>query len=316
MRNTVVGASLGRKRRLGGGMAGSNRQMLILTLPALVYFFIFCYIPMFGVIIAFKDYSYSAGILGSQWVGLKNFTFFFASQDAWRLTRNTVGYALLFIVAGTIAPVLIALLLNEIKSRTAIKFYQTTMILPYFLSWVIVGYITYILFNPKLGIMNQILAAFGLDGVDWYSEPKYWPAILTIVNTWKSVGMNSIFYYSALLSVDQSLYEAAHIDGANKAQQMWHISLPALRSIVTILTILAVGNIFRGDFGLFYQIPRNVGLLYPVTDIIDTYLYRGLRYGDVSITAAVGLFQSVVGMVTVIITNYCVRKISPEQALF
>ncbi|MBP3361532.1 MAG: sugar ABC transporter permease [Clostridia bacterium] len=291
-------------------------EMLILALPALLFFVIFHYIPMMGVVIAFKDYSYNLGLFGSKWVGLRNFEFFFTSQDAWMLTRNTVGYAVLFLVVGTFASVFVALLLNEIKSKAAIKIYQTSMILPYFLSWVIVGYITYVLFNPKLGVLNHMLAALGMREIDWYSETKYWPFILTIVNTWKAVGMNSIFYYSSLLSVDPALYEAAEIDGATRFQRMLSISLPSLTPTITVLTILAVGNIFRGDFGLFFQIPRNVGVLYPVTDIIDTYVYRGLRFGDVGITAAVGLFQSVVGMVTVIATNMIVNKINPENAMF
>lgn len=300
----------------GKKMKTSDLQLLLLTVPALIFFIVFHYIPMFGVIIAFKDYSYAQGILGSKWIGFKNFEFFFKSQDAWLLTRNTVGYALVFLVVGTAAAVLIALLLNEVKSKKAIKVYQTSMILPYFLSWVIVSYITYILFNPKLGTLNQIFQSLGIEGVDWYSDTKYWPIILTIVNTWKSIGMNCIFYYSALLGVDPSLYEAATIDGAGRFQQMKNISLPALTPTITILTILALGNVFRGDFGLFYQIPRNVGLLYPVTDVIDTYIYRGLRFGDIGITAAVGLFQSFVGMVTVVVANAIVRKINPDNAMF
>ena len=291
-------------------------QLLLLTLPAILFFIIFHYIPMFGVVIAFKDYSYSKGILGSDWVGFKNFEFFFKSQDAWLLTRNTVGYALLFLVVGTIAAVVVALLLNEISNRHMIKFYQTSMILPYFLSWVIVSYITYILLNPNLGMLNQIMKAFGLEEVNWYSEKKYWPLFLTIVNVWKGIGMNSIFYYATLLGVDPGLYEAAKIDGASRFQRMIYVSLPSLIPTITILTILSLGSIFRGDFGLFYQIPRNVGILYPVTDVIDTYIYRGLRFGDVSITAAVGLFQSFVGMVAVVVTNWIVRKTNPDNAMF
>lgn len=315
MKNTNINMKNIKKRKTKR-VKSSDIQLLLLTLPVLVFFVIFHYIPMFGVIIAFKDYSYAEGMLGSKWIGLKNFEFFFKSQDAWLLTRNTVGYALLFLVVGTFAAVMIALLLNEVRSKKAIKVYQTSMILPYFLSWVIVSYITYILFNPKLGALNQFFQSIGMEGIDWYSETKYWPFILTIVNTWKGIGMNSIFYYSALLGIDPSLYEAATIDGASRGQQMRNISLPALIPTITILTILSLGNVFRGDFGLFYQIPRNVGLLYPVTDVIDTYIYRGLRFGDVGITAAVGLFQSVVGMVTVVIANGIVRKISPDNAMF
>ncbi len=293
-----------------------NAELLLLALPAIIYFFIFNYLPMFGVVIAFKDYRYNRGILGSDWVGFKNFEFFFTSSDAFRITRNTVGYGAVFIIAGIIAAVTVALLLFEIRNRFAIKFYQTTAILPHFLSWVIVGYITYTLFHPELGVFNQILKALGLEGANWYGEAKYWPFILPVVNIWKGVGMGSIIYYAALMGVDQQLYEAATIDGATKWQQTWNISIPSLTPIMTILSILAIGNLFRGDFGLFYQITRDVGNLYPTTDIIDTYVYRGLRTGDIGITSAVGLFQSVVGLLLVVTTNTIVKKVDPEKSMF
>lgn len=293
-----------------------NSALLLLAAPAVIYFTIFHYLPMFGVVIAFKDYSYEAGILGSRWIGFDNFKFFFLSQDAWRIARNTLGYGALFIVVNAVSAATVALLLNEVRSRAAIKAYQTIMILPNFLSWVVVGFIAYILLNPSLGVMNQLLRFFGAKEVDWYSDPKYWPFILTITNTWKFVGMNSIVYYAALLGVNQELYEAATIDGANGFQRCWHISLPALVPLITMLSILAVGNIFRGDFGLFYQIPRDVGALYPTTDVIDTYIYRGLRTGDIGITSAVGFFQSFVGVFMVVVTNAIVRKIEPDMAMF
>lgn len=293
-----------------------NFELLLLTLPGILYFFIFHYLPMFGVIIAFKNYKYNLGILGSKWVGFRNFEFFFTSQDALRITRNTVGYGAAFIVTGIVFGVIIALLLFEIKSRLATKIYQTTMILPHFLSWVIVGYITYILLNPISGVFNQILVFFGSEPIQWYSNPKYWPYILTLSNIWKGVGMGSIIYYAALMGIDASLYEAATIDGANKWQQTWNISIPSLAPLMTILSILAIGNLFRGDFGLFYSLPMDVGVLYPTTDVIDTYVYRGLRTGDISITSAVGLFQSVVGLGLVVTTNLIVKRINPENSLF
>ncbi len=293
-----------------------NAELLLLALPAIIYFIIFNYLPMVGVIIAFKSYSYDKGIFGSEWIGFKNFKFFFTSQDAWRITRNTVGYGAVFITTGIITAVIVAILLFEIKKRFAIKFYQTTMILPHFLSWVIVGYITYTLFHPEMGVFNQIIKATGFEGINWYSEPKYWPFILPLANIWKHVGMNCIIYYAALMGVDAQLYEAATIDGATKWQQTWNISVPSLIPIMTILSILAIGNIFRGDFGLFYQIPRDIGVLYPTTDIIDTYVYRGLRSGDIGITSAVGLFQSVVGLALVVTTNAIVKKVNSENSMF
>ena len=290
-----------------------NSSMLLLALPALIYFIVFHYIPMFGAVIAFKDYSYVDGILGSRWIGLENFKFFFASQDAVRVTRNTVCYGTVFIIMNAVCAAAVALLMNEIRSRRAIKAYQTVMLFPNFLSWVVVGYISYVLLNPELGTFNQILGAFGKKGIDWYSDPKYWPFILTVANTWKGVGMQSIIYYATLLGVDASLYEAATIDGANRWQQCRYISLPSLSPVIIIMSILAVGNILRGDMGLYYQLSRDVGALYPTTDVIDTYLYRGLRTGDMGITAAVGLFQSVVGTCMVLLTNGIVKKIDPDQ---
>lgn len=293
-----------------------NRALLFLALPAILYFIVFHYIPMFGAIIAFKDYSYEYGIFGSRWIGFDNFKFFFLSQDAWRITRNTVCYGATFIVMNAVCASAVALFMNEIRSRGAIKTYQTIMLLPNFLSWVVVGFIAYILLNPALGTLNQIRSMLGFKGVDWYSDPKYWPFILTIANTWKGIGMQSIIYYATLLGVDSSLYEAATIDGANRWQKCRYISIPSLTPVIIIMSILAVGNIMRGDFGLFYQLSRDVGALYPTTDVIDTYLYRGLRTGDIGITSAVGLFQSVVGTFMVLVTNSIVKKIDPEQAMF
>lgn len=294
-----------------------NAELSALMIPGMLLLLVFAYIPMLGIIIAFKDYRNNLGIFKSKWVGFDNFKFFFTSQDAWRIGRNTVGYGLLFIILGLIAAVLIAILLYEVHNRAALKFYQTSMILPHFLSWVIVGYITYILLEPDMGILNKIIQAFGGKGLQWYSEPKYWVFILPIVNVWKTVGLKSIMYYAALMGIDEQLYEAAQLDGAGRFKQILYITLPSLVPLMVILTILDVGHIIKGDFGLFYTIPRDVGLLYPTTDIIDTYVYRGLRTGDdIGITTAVGLFQSVVGFLMVVGTNLIVKKISPENSLF
>lgn len=294
-----------------------NFELSIMLVPGIIFFLIFSYIPMLGLIIAFKDYRNNLGIFKSEWVGLKNFKFFFTSQDAFRIARNTVGYGLLFIILGIVCAVTIAILLYEVKNRLALKFYQTTMIIPHFLSWVIVGYITYILLEPNIGTLNQILNFFGLKSISWYLEPKYWVIILPVVNVWKTVGLNCIMYYAALMGIDEQLFEAAQIDGASKLKQIRYITIPSLVPLMTILTILHVGNVIKGDFGLFYNIPRNVGLLYPTTDIIDTYIYRGLQTGDdIGITTAVGLFQSVVGLIMVVGTNKIVKKISPENSLF
>ena len=289
---------------------------ILMVMPAVIFFFVFHYLPMFGTILSFKRYNYTMGIFGSPWCGLENFEFFFTSQDAWRITRNTVGYAILFNFLGTVADIIFALMLYEISSRKAIKTYQTIMILPHFMSWVIVGYVSYIFLSEDKGVLNNILVTLGAEPAKWYSEPKYWPFILSLFHLWKNVGMGIIMYYAALMGIDSSLYEAATIDGAGKFKQIWSISLPGIVPIIVIRSIMAIGNVFRGDFGLYYQLSRDIGALYPTTDVIDTYIYRGLTTGDVGITAAVGFFQSFVGLVMVSVTNHIVNRIDSDLAMF
>ncbi len=297
-------------------MIRDNLELFLFTVPVLITLILFQYLPLFGTVMAFKDYNYRDGIWGSPWNGFDNFKYFFTSQDALRITRNTLGFNSLFIVTGIVSSVFIALLLNELTNRKAIKYYQTVMTFPRFMSWVIVSYIAYVFLSPTQGVLNTILGNFGIDPVQWYAEIEVWPFILLFFDTWKGVGMSSIIYYSALMGVDQEQYEAATIDGANKIQQIRFISIPSIMPTIIILFILALGGIFGGDFGLFYQIPRNVGVLYPVTDIMPTYIMRGLNNGNFAVTGAVGLFQSLVGSATLITANLIVRKISPENSLF
>lgn len=296
-----------------------NIEFGLMALPGLIFFILFNYLPMYGVIVAFKDFKPLKGIMGSKWVGFDNFEFFFTSQDAWRVTRNTLLYNGTFIVLGLILPVIFALMLYFLRSNAARKVYNTLAILPNFLSWVIVAFIVYALFNSQFGVVNSIMSKMGLKPIEWYSELKAWPLILTITKQWQSIGMSSVLYYATLVSIDESLLEAARVDGANTFRISWSICVPHLETIMVIQGILAVGNIFGGDFGLFYQVPKDQGVLYPVTDIIPTYIFRGLQSGlsrDMSISAAVGLFQSLVGMLLVIFTNMIVLKISPEDSLF
>lgn len=294
-----------------------NIELLIMSLPVIIYLFIFAYTPMSWIILAFKDYSYDLGVFGSKWVGFKNFKFFFTSQDAWKVTRNTVGLNLMFIFTGLFFSVFFAIILFEIKKKYFIKIYQTIMILPNFLSWVVVGFMTYALFNHNYGIFNKILEVFGKNPVEWYFEAGRWPFILTSVNLWKGVGMSCIMYYAALVGIDREYFEAAAIDGASKWQTIRNITLPFLIPLMTILTILSIGGIFRSDFGLFFQITRNMGQLYPTTDVIDTYVFRALRqYSDIGMSTAVGLYQSIVGFIMIIITNTIAKKIDPDLALY
>jgi len=293
-----------------------HKALLLISLPALIFVFVFSYLPMFGVVIAFKDFNYAKGIWGSDWIGLKNFEFFFTSQDAFRVTRNTILLNAAFIVIGLLASLVVGLLLAEL-GRRAVRFFQTILFFPYFLSWVVVGYLAYILLNPTYGTVNKLLEWINVEPVDWYSDPKYWPVILILTYLWKNVGYTAIIFYTGLMSIDQSYYEAASIDGASRFQQMLRVSLPLLVPMVLLLFMLNVGKIFYSDFGLFYFVPRDVGTLYPVTDVIDTYVYRSLRVvGDLGMASAAGLYQSVVGLALVLVTNGLVKKFNRESAMF
>lgn len=293
-----------------------NFHLSLMVIPGVLLFLIFNYLPMAGIVIAFKDYNPNLGILESPWCGLKNFEFFFTSQDAVRVIGNTVMYSLVFLVVDLIAGVGLALMFYNLRSVRALKFYNTVVILPRFMSAVIVAFIVYIVLNPSYGIANQIITALGGSKIQWYMKPVYWPIILTITHVWQTVGMNSIIYYASLMGMDESLIEAAALDGANKWQQTWHVVIPHLIPVMVITTILAIGHLFSGDFGLFYQVPKDVGLLYSTTDIINTYTFRALQSGALEKSTAVGLFQSVTGLALVTATNALVRKISPDNSLF
>lgn len=299
-----------------------NGALLLMVLPAGIWFLLFSYLPMFGTVIAFKEYRFNrdgflASIISSEWVGWKNFKFLFMTNDAYIITRNTLLYNIVFIVLGLILAVGLAIVLSQIANRRLAKYYQTGMFLPYFLSWVIVGYFVFSFLSMDKGMLNQILVSLGLEKISWYAEPKYWPLILVIVNFWKVIGYNSVVYLAAIMGIDKSLYEAAMIDGANKWQQIRNITVPMLAPLMTILTLLAIGKIFYADFGLFYQVPRDSGTLYSVTNVIDTYVYRGLKAtGEIGMSTAAGLYQSLVGFVLVISSNYIVRRFNRDNALF
>ena len=292
-------------------------ELLLLCVPALVAYILFNYIPMgVAITIPFKDYKFSQGILGSEWVGLENFKWMLTSTSMTRVLRNTVLYGAWFMIIGPITNVIIALLLFEIRSRKTLKTYQTIITFPNFMSMVIVGYVTYAVLSPRSGLMNQILNLFGQDSVDVYMNPGYWPLILPIVNICKGIGMGSMMYFASLMGVDRALYEAAEIDGAGRFQKMRYISIPHLIPLVCIFTILGAGSLINGNFDLFYIIPRNSTILYETTDILNTYVYRALQNGTYSMGATVGLVQSVVGMILVTGTNLIVKKISPENSMF
>ena len=296
-----------------------NWQLFLMALPMMIVVTIFSYIPLAGLIVAFKDYSYRDGILASPFCDplLKNFEFLFKSPDTFRIIRNTLGYNFAFIALTLVISVAIAILLNEVRSRKALKVYQTTMFIPYFLSWVVVSYIVYAFLNPRLGYLNAIAAQQGGETLDWYNTPQVWVFIIIFLQIWKTVGMNVLMYYASLMSIDASYYEAAAIEGASRWQMIKRITLPMLYPMMIILTILAVGKIMNSDFGLFYQVPMDSKTLYATTDVLETYVYRALiDNGNIGMSSAAGFLKSVVGFVLVMITNGIVKKINPDYALY
>ena len=290
----------------------------LMALPALIYIVINNYIPMGGMVIAFKNYKYNMGIWGSDWAGFGNFEFLFKTKDAWLITRNTILYNAAFIILDTILAIALAILLNEIRSKKMKKFYQTAILLPYLLSMVIVSYLVYGFLSPDQGFVNKtLMAGLGLDGQNWYTKPEIWPFIIVFVHIWVIVGYNCIIYLSTLVGVDKSYYEAADVDGATMWQKIRYITLPCLKPTMITMILLSIGRIFYSDFGLFYQVPLNSGALYDVTSTIDTYVYRGLmQSSNVGMSSAAGVYQSVVGFILVLVANGVVNKVSKENALF
>jgi putative aldouronate transport system permease protein len=289
-----------------------------MMIPGLLYLLINNYIPMAGLVIAFKRINFRLGIFKSPWVGLDNFRYLFLTPDAFIITRNTILYNLVFIVITTVVSILIALMLNEIRGRFAKGVYQNFILLPHLISMVIVGYLVYAFLSMDSGMINKsILRPLGRESILWYQEKKYWPFILIFVNTWKGFGFSAVIYLSSIVGISKDYYEAAYLDGADKFRQIWHITLPLIRPTVIILTLLAIGRMFYSDFGLFYQVPLNQGMHFDATNVIDTYVYRALlELGDIGMSSAAGFYQSVVGFICIIAANYAVKKIEPSSSLF
>lgn len=293
------------------------KQLYLMMLLPVLQVFIFHYVPMFGVVIAFKDYKYGLGIFDSEWVGLDNFRTLMSTADFALAVKNTVVMNICFIIFVMAFSLLLAVILYGIKSRGAVKTYQTVLITPKFISWVIAGYMVYAFLDPNYGMLNDIIVRFGGEPIQWYSDPDLWPPILIIAYLWKFVGMDMILFYSALMGIDTTLYEAAEIDGASKFKQFIHVTVPCIAPMICMLLITKCGHIFKGDFGLFYQLPRNQGVLYPTTDVLDTYIFRVLRVNsNPSLSAAAGLIQSVVGFGMVLLVNKIIKTINPDNSLF
>lgn len=310
-------SALPQKRVTAWSRFKANKELLLLSLPGGIWFLIFAYLPMFGILIAFQEYrpekNFLLSVLHSKFVGFKNFEFLFKSGDMWIIFRNTIGYNLLFIILGIVLPITVAMLLNELRNHGAVKVYQSMMFLPYFLSWVVVSYCLYAFLDPSKGLVNNILG----KNISWYTEKDYWPFIIIFMSQWKGVGYNTVVYLASICGIDQTFYEAAMLDGATKWQQVKYITVPLLRPVITILFIMSVGGIIRSDFGLFYQLPRNSGSLYPVTNVLDTYIYRALmRSSEIGMSSAAAFFQSVVGFALIMIANKVAAKIDNENTLF
>ena len=292
--------------------------LYLMFVPGFVYLFINCYIPMFGIQIAFRRYNARDGIYGSPFCGLDNFKFLFQTNDAWIMTRNTLLYNLAFIILGNVLAIAIAIMLNEITGSKKKQVYQTIILIPYLISMIIVSYLAFAFLSSSNGFFNNsILKGLGLPAVDWYNTPKYWPFILVFINLWKSLGYSMILYYATICGIDYTLYEAAEIDGASRWQKITHVTLPSLKSTIIILVLMSLSGIFRSDFGLFYQVTQNSGPLIKVTQTIDTYVYRGLmQTNNIGMSSAAGVYQSVVGFILVMTANGIVRKVDKDSALF
>lgn len=290
----------------------------IMALPGFTYLLINNYIPLYGLQLAFKQFSFKLGISGSQWIAFKNFRFLFASNDATIMIRNTLLYNLFWIFLNVLIGLSVAILFNEIVNKRAKKFYQTTILLPHLMSMVVIAYLVYAYLAPSTGFINNtILVGLGLEKVNWYADAKYWPFILTFVHQWRGVGFGMLLYLSSILGIDSSYYEAATIDGATKWQQIRKITLPLVKPTIIMLVILGIGQIFRSDFGLFYQVPMNQGALYGTTQTIDTYVYRALMVNNnYGMSAAASFLQSVVGFVFIVTANAIVSKVDRKSSLF
>ena len=293
--------------------------LFVLTLPAVLVLFVFKYLPMGGLVLAFKNYKPLLGIFGSPWNGFENFMFFFRSQLIWNVTRNTLLYNLSFIVLTPIIAVTFAIMMYEIARPVFIKIYQTILFLPFFMSWVVVSIMLFALLNSSTGLLNELLAAlFGIQPIRWYTQPNLWPPIIIFMYLWKTTGYATVIYFAGLMGIDPSLYEVAAIDGATRMQRIFRITIPLLSPLIVIMAILAIGRIFFADFGLFYQLPLQSGPLLPTTDVINYFTYRALiEIRDYGMAAAVGLYQSFMGLILVVATNFIARRVSNgEHGLF
>lgn len=294
-----------------------NKALFIMAAPAVILVLVFAYLPMGGVILAFKNYRYDLGVFGSKWNGLDNFVYMFKSGTGWLITRNTILYNLLNLFTSQLLAIIIAIFITEINKKVFKKIAQSVIFLPYFISWVIVGVFVYNIFNYETGTLNNILTSLGMEKINAYSKPGMWPWIICIFNSWKWCGYNSIIYIAAITGVDMEIYEASSIDGANIFQRIRHITISCIKPMVITMLLLQVGRILRGDFEMFYQIVGNNGQLYNATDVIDTYVFRSLlQNSNIGMTTAASFYQSILCFTIIVIVNAVVKRIDEDYALF
>lgn len=312
--------------RASGRFSKAKKTLMLLTMvaPGAIWLLLLRYLPMGGIILAFKNYkiypkdpTFLNNLIHSKWVGLDNFKFLFTTGDSWVMIRNTLAYNIVFIILGVIIPVAFAVMMSELSKKFVAKTYQTLMFFPYFLSWVVVSYFLNAFIDAQYGLIPMAQRAAGETAVSWYTTPGPWPYIIVFANLWKNVGYSTVLYLAAITGIDQTQYEAAAIDGASKWQQILHVTLPNLRTMIAILFILNVGKIFNADFGLFWNVPMQNGALFSVTQVIDTYIYRVLmNTGNIGQSTAAGLLQNIVGFICIIGANAVVKTIDSDSTLF
>ncbi len=309
------------KKRFGHGSrwGRDDTELSILALPTTIWYLLFSYLPMFGIIIAFKDFRINGGFIKSMftssWIGFRNFEFLFGGNDAWTIIRNTLGYNIIFIILGIAVPVIAALMVGQLHSKRMAKVYQTAMFMPYFLSWVVVSALVWAFLSFDKGLINNIITQFGGDPVQWYIKKEFWPVFLVFMNLWKGLGYSMVVYLATITGIDSTFYEAAVIDGASKWQQMRFITLPLMKTVIILMFILSVGRIFYSDFGLFYQVPRNSNSLFDVTYTIDVFVFNQLKTATPGMASAAAFLQSTLGCITILIANLIVRKLDPDSAM-
>ena len=296
-----------------------DTQFSLLALPTAIWYVLFCYLPMFGIIIAFKNYRVSGGflksIISSKWIGVQNFKYLFSNKDIWLIVRNTLAYNAVMIIISTALTITLALIISELHNKIAAKIYQTILFFPYFLSWVVVSALVWAFLSYDMGMVNGILQKFALPVHRWYMEPKFWPPFLVFMSQWKNAGYGMVVYLAAITSLDKSVYEAAVIDGATKWQQIWRITLPMMKTIIVLMFIMSAGRIFYSDFGLFYQVPRDSNSLYTTVSTLDVFVYKQLKSASTGMAAAAAMAQAVMACVMTLLVNQIVKKIDEESAM-